>query len=225
MSDNLPKYKPIYTDGKKSIIFDRNLNPLKHRPIIIFYDDYYDEYFYIKARSAYDANGNKKEKYQGEIFIPAANKGLLTKDSYVDTTQIFSIKRIDLEKIVDKNSHIFLTTNHFTKNQIREISKSLISNLLDYEPPLVSFVEVHLKNNKPLPNLKYCHKKFWNEITNLSLVNYVISDELNEDLIWDLRALGAEVRADLKDFEHTWKSEENEIIEQIEREEEDEMEM
>ncbi|WP_033160893.1 Mbov_0400 family ICE element protein [[Mycoplasma] collis] len=252
MSDNLPKYKQIYTKNR-SVVFNRSLEQLSHRSIIIFYDDYYNEYHYIKTRSSYDKNGNKKNKYEGEIFIPAANKGLLNTDTYVDTTQIYSIKKNDLEKIVNKNSNIFLTTNHFTKNQIREISLSLMRNLRKNEP-LVSWIEVKLdQNSKPTPTLKYCHKKYINEVTKHVTDNekklkieYYILEKLNqnETTITDLKSLGAEVKTELDDYEHTWKNEENEIIEddyveeyyddedyeneiikQIKREEEDEMEM
>ncbi|WP_025755711.1 Mbov_0400 family ICE element protein [Mycoplasmopsis cricetuli] len=213
MSEKLPKFKPIYTNPDKSVVFQRNLDQLQHKPIIIFHDDFNDKYYYIKARSAYDGNGFKKKPYQGEIFVPTANKGLLTKDSYVYTTQIFSIKRIDLEKIVNKDSHTFLTTRNFSKNQIREISQSLMNNLRK-DMPFVSWIEVKLDdNNKPISTLKYCHESYVREITKDIMnveqkqeIEQNILNNLNQDEItlMNLKSLGAEVKANLKDFEHTW---------------------
>ncbi|WP_025755709.1 Mbov_0400 family ICE element protein [Mycoplasmopsis cricetuli] len=205
MSEKLPKFKPIYTNPNKSVVFDRNLNQLKHRLIIIFHDDFSGEYFYIKARSTYE-DGIKKKPYQGEIFVPAANKGLLTKDSYVDTTQIFSIKEEELEQLVGQNK-MFLTTNHFTREQITEISISLINNLLRSEEPLVSWIEVKLDdNNEPIPTLKYCHPNYIKEITNKILNKKHILDNLNKDriILMNLKSLGAEVNENLKDWKHTW---------------------
>ncbi|WP_025755712.1 Mbov_0400 family ICE element protein [Mycoplasmopsis cricetuli] len=110
MKDKIDKMKFVFTnDLKNSVVFDRFENQLPHRPIIIFHDGRYDLYYYIKCRDARDKNGNLKEPINNEVFVSRAQKGLLTKDSYVDTSQIFRIKKEDLDNLFDqKKQTIFI---------------------------------------------------------------------------------------------------------------------
>ncbi|WAM09959.1 hypothetical protein ONA24_01350 [Mycoplasmopsis cynos] len=79
-------------DEYESIIFDRFEQKISAHPIIIF-TDYLDNYYYIKARSKYNDNGKIKKPFDGEITIKEYEKGLPSKDSYVDLTQIFKLKK------------------------------------------------------------------------------------------------------------------------------------
>ena len=68
--------------------------PSDEHPFVIFYDDYEDCYYFLKARGATYFNYENKKietkvKYDGEILVyESTNEGLFKKPSYVDCSQI-----------------------------------------------------------------------------------------------------------------------------------------
>ncbi|WXA51935.1 hypothetical protein RRG58_06835 [Mycoplasmopsis cynos] len=85
MNNKINKIKPFLP--LENITFDTLEQPIHEHPVIIFYDEYTERYWYLKARSKYDRNGNVKVKYRGEIEV-SRNKWkrddiLFLKDSYI----------------------------------------------------------------------------------------------------------------------------------------------
>ncbi|WP_322908601.1 hypothetical protein RRG37_01775 [Mycoplasmopsis felis] len=85
MNNKINKMKPFLP--LENITFDTLEQPIHEHPVIIFYDEYTERYWYLKARSKYDRNGNVKVKYRGEIEV-SRNKWkrddiLFLKDSYI----------------------------------------------------------------------------------------------------------------------------------------------
>ncbi|WP_322901747.1 Mbov_0400 family ICE element protein [Mycoplasmopsis felis] len=85
MNNKINKMKPFLP--LENITFDTLEQPIHEHPVIIFYDEYTERYWYLKARSKCDRNGNVKVKYRGEIEVPR-NKWkrddiLFLKDSYI----------------------------------------------------------------------------------------------------------------------------------------------
>ncbi|VEU59345.1 Mbov_0400 family ICE element protein [Mesomycoplasma neurolyticum] len=232
MSTNLPKMKPMFTKNTKyEITFDRFEGPIKHRPIVIFRDEYaeitedgkiIEKYYYIKARSAHDENGNIKIAKKGEIFLEKATIGLLTNDSYVDTTQIYSIKKEELNNIVDRKNVIFASTNDLTKYQIDKIYRSVLKNLTQ-EPPYVSFMDVKLNNktNAFVGELKYSHEYFLDQDYFKSsrkdkkkfMANILNKKNLIEETLIELRNLKNGVREEFSDILWEW-----EYVQKLEQE-------
>ncbi|WP_416374292.1 Mbov_0400 family ICE element protein [Mycoplasmopsis cynos] len=62
-------------------------------------------------------------------------KGLPSKDSYVDLTQIFKISKDDFEKVFNKNDVIYLDSNDLNHEDITKIYNGLYENLS--QEPLV----------------------------------------------------------------------------------------
>ncbi|CCP24351.1 Mbov_0400 family ICE element protein [Mycoplasmopsis cynos] len=127
-------------DEYESIIFDRFEQKISAHPIIIF-TDYLDNYYYIKARSKYNDNGKIKKPFDGEITIKEYEKGLPSKDSYVDLTQIFQIEKETFYKYF-KGNKIFLSTEHLKLTDIKKIYDNLARNLKQ-EPPYITFSYVY----------------------------------------------------------------------------------
>lgn len=128
------KRKMIKTE--KSIIFDRFEKEIKYHPVIVF-SDYFDNLYYVKSRSVYDQKGRLKKPINDEILITKRKKGLPSKDSYVDLTQIFKISKDDFEKVFNKNDLIYLDSDDLSHEDITKIYNGLYENL-SQEPPKVS---------------------------------------------------------------------------------------
>ncbi|WP_322941347.1 Mbov_0400 family ICE element protein [Mycoplasmopsis cynos] len=137
------KRKMLKTNN--SIIFDRFEQEIKYHPVIIFSDDYGNLY-YIKSRSAKDDLGKYKEKINNEILITKYEKGLPSKDSYVDLTQIFKISEEDFYKVFNRENVIFLNSVHLKHEDVIKIYNGLYENL-SQEPPKVSMSFVYEDNN------------------------------------------------------------------------------
>lgn len=121
---------------EKSIIFDRFEKEIKYHPVIVF-SDYFDNLYYVKSRSVYDQKGRLKKPINDEILITKRKKGLPSKDSYVDLTQIFKISKDDFEKVFNKNDVIYLDSDDLSHEDITKIYNGLYENL-SQEPPKVS---------------------------------------------------------------------------------------
>ncbi|WP_230861170.1 Mbov_0400 family ICE element protein [Mycoplasma sp. 'Moose RK'] len=74
----------------KTLVFNSLAQEIKAKPVIIFHDSEENYYYYIKARNARLDNGELKDRFKGEIFIPKSKKAntLFTKYSYLDCSQI-----------------------------------------------------------------------------------------------------------------------------------------
>ncbi|WP_416321771.1 Mbov_0400 family ICE element protein [Mycoplasmopsis felis] len=85
MNNKINRMKPFLP--LENITFDTLEQPIHEHPVIIFYDEYTERYWYLKARSKYDRNGNVKVKYRGEIEVPRNKRKrddiLFLKDSYI----------------------------------------------------------------------------------------------------------------------------------------------
>ncbi|TQC54366.1 Mbov_0400 family ICE element protein [Mycoplasmopsis cynos] len=125
------KRKMIKTE--KTIIFDRFEKEKKYHPVIVF-SDYFDNLYYVKSRSVYDQKGRLKKPINDEILITKRKKGLPSKDSYVDLTQIFKISKDDFEKVFNKNDVIYLDSDDLNHEDITKIYNGLYENL-SQEPP------------------------------------------------------------------------------------------
>ncbi|WP_033160892.1 Mbov_0400 family ICE element protein [[Mycoplasma] collis] len=228
----LEKMKPFFTKQKYTTVFNRYEEPIEHHPLVILYDVRFQRYYYLKIRSAYNAGGKLRNKYDGEIFINKAAKGLLSRDSYVDTTQIFSIPEKELEKIVNTNDVLYLDTENFTRNQIDEIYENLMHNLGQI-PPYVSLVRTKfnpVKNDFEAKTL-YSHPEFME--TEFNRTKRI--DKLNfKKWILNIQNQEEEVFIELKNIRLSAKTEllysekdqyyENKRLEQQQKDE-DEMEM
>ncbi|WP_338582781.1 Mbov_0400 family ICE element protein [Mycoplasmopsis cynos] len=146
MLKNKNNLKVKMLETKKSIIFDRFETQIDFHPVIVF-SDYFGNLYYLKARSVYDQYGNFKQPINNEILITKHKKGLPSKDSYVDLTQIFKISEEDFEKIFDDESAIYLHSSQLSHTDITRIYNGLSENL-SQEPPKVSISFVFEDDDK-----------------------------------------------------------------------------
>lgn len=182
--NNLDKMKPMFTKNQKDITFDILEIKLGHHPIIIFYHEYNEEYYYVKARSAYDRNKNLKTPYEGEIFVPKAKSGLLNNDSYIDTTKIHHIKEEELEKYVSKEK--VCDTLDLEPHIGLEIYETLIENA-DQILPFYSIIKVSW--NDKIESFE-SHTEYDNEI----LLDKELKDYKNFNLKREKEDLANEIK-------------------------------
>lgn len=151
----MEKFKPILELNKlgnkiPKIICNRLLEPIDAHPIVVFYDDFNEEIWYIKGRSAIDSQGNFKKVYDGEILIKGnqGNKGIFKKDTLLDCSQIFKMDVSVFNQIVDKKSQLFLNTQTLELKDIKQICDKIYEITSGEEPMLsVIHVDIDLKNN------------------------------------------------------------------------------
>ena len=173
----LELWKPLLVlkDKNNPVIFDdlgfKYERDKSLRPFIIFYDDKQDCYYYLKARNAeyqdFKTKQTKlKKQFKGEIFVSQSDFGLLSKDSYVDCSQIFKCNRELLESLIDVEDELFKITNElfdFDKSEIKDKIKECIFEI----PPYLSIIEVKMDNqgNTYGESLYLCDEKldYYNE--------------------------------------------------------------
>lgn len=179
--DRLDKMKPmrtIYADNNQnSVVYDRLENKLEARPLIVFHDDEVsDKYFCLKFRAAKDSLGQFKKKYPGEIFVGKsdATYSLLTKDSYVDTTQIYRIDSAILDNLKDQK--VYLHTKFLDKDTIKQVYENLLENILE-EPPLISICDVNGDQNSWKPEMIYSNKDLLDLETSKKIRDKKASDD------------------------------------------------
>ncbi|MEI2462575.1 hypothetical protein RRG54_04345 [Mycoplasmopsis felis] len=90
----------------ENITFDTLEQPIHEHPVIIFYDEYTERYWYLKARSKYDRNGNVKVKYRGEIEV-SRNKW---KKGWYSLSKRFVYCTIKVDKKANITMLAFLST-------------------------------------------------------------------------------------------------------------------
>ncbi|WP_391591587.1 hypothetical protein MCAV_05350 [[Mycoplasma] cavipharyngis] len=160
---NIEKMKPIFTKNKTDITFSEFGENLGFHPIIIFYSQGDDEYYYLKIRSAKHDDGRFKKPNFNDVFLPANPnaKGILKKDSYVDPTKIYHIKRSELDQYVKEDD--ICGINQIDPIKGLDIYSEVLHNL-DQEPPFCSIMKVSYDQNlnKFISKTEYAHEKLLN---------------------------------------------------------------
>ncbi|WP_391592066.1 hypothetical protein MCAV_02310 [[Mycoplasma] cavipharyngis] len=179
------KLKTIFTNRKAEITFNELGKSLDHHPIIIYYSEVKQEYYYLKIRSARDDAGNLKKIKNKEIFVPknSNEKQLLYKDSYVDTTKIFKIKKEELDQNVDLEEVCYIEKIDPVYGLL--IYDTLIENLKQ-QPPLCSLITVSFNQNidKFTSKTEYTHRDLVDsEYNELKKEEKPIYDEVYQSLI------------------------------------------
>lgn len=174
--------KPILFE--ESIVFDLAGNPLIHsHPIIVFYDQDEDEYWYVGARSAFDNKGNERVPFKEEIKIKASKEGLFKKDSLIDTSKIYRINRQLFHSLNIENINLYHLTKEISDKDIRKILRSICNNAYVGE---ISIAEIFWddKNKELSQNLEYCGQEVIDEaIERLTNVDEPFSLQINSEII------------------------------------------
>ncbi|WP_391592070.1 hypothetical protein MCAV_02400 [[Mycoplasma] cavipharyngis] len=166
---NIEKMKPIVPQNKTDITFGELGENLGFHPIIIFYSEGDEEYYYLKISNAVDKNRNLKEPKFNDVFIPANPnaKGLLKKDSYVDPTKIYRIKESELDQYVKEDD--ICGINQIDPIKALSIYDELLYNLTK-DDPFCSIMEVSYDQNlkKFTSKTEYVHPDLlddeWNKL-------------------------------------------------------------
>lgn len=114
---------------KHNILFNVFGQPIDRHPVVIWYNDNEDMYYFAKARSA-SKKGIIRDKLPTEILIPASatnSDSLFFKDSLLDCSQIFRMRGKDFEVAYGNNKTLSvdeLPFNYATQI-INEIEKNL----------------------------------------------------------------------------------------------------
>ncbi|MEG7280258.1 hypothetical protein V6B68_02220 [Mesomycoplasma ovipneumoniae str. Black Butte] len=93
----LKKFTPYMP--KHNVLFNVYGQPINEHPVVIWYSDNDDMYYFVKARRA-SKNGTTRYKLPTEILIPASatkSDSLFFKDSLLDCSQIFRMRAKDFE--------------------------------------------------------------------------------------------------------------------------------
>ncbi|UWD34479.1 Mbov_0400 family ICE element protein [Mesomycoplasma molare] len=190
----LEKMKPFFTDT--SITFDRLERNINNHPVVIFHSDYYESYYYLKCRSLYDSEGNFKTVFKGEVEIAAKKQGLLTKDSLIDTTQIYKISEKDMEKVFNKKNTLFLNTDFFNVNEIIQIYDKLQNNFKEV-PPFISLshITVNETSNEVKAKTLYSHK----DLLDIEKIHNLKDNRLKKEIL-DLRNKEEKTLFEIKDI-------------------------
>ncbi|WP_391591887.1 hypothetical protein MCAV_00430 [[Mycoplasma] cavipharyngis] len=171
------KLKAVFPKKRTVITFNELGKGLGHHPIIVYYSEAEDEYYYLKIRSARDNDGNLKKIKNKEIFVPknSNDKQLLYNDSYIDTTKIFRIKKPELISIIDSKKIYHI-------ERIDPVYAILIYETLgrnlDQEPPFCSLMKVSFDQNikEFTSETEYTHRKLidseYNELISEDKIKY-----------------------------------------------------
>lgn len=154
-------WKPfkVIKSKENPVVFDELCskygNDKSFRPLVIFYDEKTDNYYFLKVRAAFISDNSvnppkvyQKEQLKGEVLVPCSTEknGLFSKDSYVDCSQIFIMKKNELESLVDFNSDEFKKTKKLSDKYICEILNS-IKNCLYEKPPYFSILKIFINSS------------------------------------------------------------------------------
>lgn len=122
--DKFTPYMP-----RHNILFNVFGQPIDRHPVVIWYNDNEDMYYFVKAQSA-SRKGIIRDKLPTEILIPASatnSDSLFFKDSLIDCSQIFKMRGKDFEVAYGNNKTLSmdeLPFNYATQI-INEIEKTL----------------------------------------------------------------------------------------------------
>ncbi len=176
----LELWKPLTTKESINSLVTYNVFCLQDKtpciPVIIFYDDNSNSYYYLKTRSATqidkeNKNVNIVNKYPSEVLItgddPAYKpNGIFIRDLYIDCAQIFKINKEYFESLVNKEE-LFDDNKSLDKYYIKNI-KSKIKELLFTQPTYLSIIEVKYNNKTTtVESLYLCEELYKRECTNI----------------------------------------------------------
>ncbi|WP_337899037.1 Mbov_0400 family ICE element protein [Mesomycoplasma ovipneumoniae] len=92
---------------KHNVLFNVYGQPIKAHPVVIWYSDNEDMYYFVKARGA-SSEGIIRNKLPTEILIPASatnSNSLFFKDSLLDCSQIFRMRSKDFEVAYGRSNY------------------------------------------------------------------------------------------------------------------------
>ncbi|WP_341492362.1 Mbov_0400 family ICE element protein [Mesomycoplasma ovipneumoniae] len=101
----LKKFTPYMP--KHNMLFNVYGQPINEHPVVIWYSDNDDMYYFVKARRA-SKNGTIRNKLPTEILIPASatkSDSLFFKDSLLDCSQIFRMRAKDFEVAYGRSNY------------------------------------------------------------------------------------------------------------------------
>ncbi|MDW2909940.1 Mbov_0400 family ICE element protein [Mesomycoplasma ovipneumoniae] len=144
----LKKFTPYMP--KHNVLFNVYGQPINGHPVVIWYNDNEDMYYFVKARSASD-KGRIKDKLPTEILIPASatNSGsLFFKDSLLDCSQIFRMRAKDFEVAYGRSNYPEIDQLPF--NYAMQIINQVEKN---FKNDHISLMNVNIRgyNNKQKP--------------------------------------------------------------------------
>ncbi len=138
------KYSKAYTKAKGYL------------PFIILYDKQEGYYYCLRQRIA----NHKKYKY--EVYVPSTSNDSFNNAAYIDCSEIFKIKREELELLVDIQLYQDNNTKPLDANLRVKIIKTIKACVLKKKPAL-SILEVCLDNNTTKAKSLYCCDKKINQ--------------------------------------------------------------
>ncbi|MDW2835854.1 hypothetical protein R7U59_03185 [Mesomycoplasma ovipneumoniae] len=147
----LKKFTPYMP--KHNVLFNVYGQPINGHPVVIWYSDNEDMYYFVKARSASD-KGIIKDKLPTEILIPASatNSGsLFFKDSLLDCSQIFRMRAKDFEVAYGRSNYPEIDQLPF--NYAMQIINQIDKNFKNDHISLMN-VSITGYNNKQKPIIK-----------------------------------------------------------------------
>ncbi|EXU60802.1 Mbov_0400 family ICE element protein [Mesomycoplasma ovipneumoniae] len=146
---------------KHNMLFNVYGQPIKGHPVVIWYSDNTDMYYFVKARSA-SKNGIIMDKLPTEILIPVSatkSNSLFFKDSLLDCWQIFGMRQKDFEVAYGKNN--FPDIDQLPFNYAMQIIKQVEKNFKNDHISLMNVSIIGYNNKqKPIiePELLYASK-------------------------------------------------------------------
>ncbi|MFU0909342.1 Mbov_0400 family ICE element protein [Mesomycoplasma ovipneumoniae] len=138
---------------KHNILFNVYGQPIKGHPVVIWYSDNTDMYYFVKARSA-SKNGILMDKLPTEILIPASatkSNSLFFKDSLLDCWQIFRMREKDFEVAYGRNN--FPEIDQLPFNYAMQIINQVEKNFKNDHISLMN-VSISGYNDKQKPIIK-----------------------------------------------------------------------
>ncbi|MBN3534662.1 Mbov_0400 family ICE element protein [Mycoplasma procyoni] len=139
---------------KNSLTFSVYQNQFKSRPVVIFYDEIWDCYYYFKSRSVEP----ERVKLENEVFIPKSGEknALFSKDSWLNTELIYKMDRETFDKYIDDVQ--YLNSLPISDDEIKSIYFKIIENIKE-NPPRVALIEVFENEKEELyATTLYSHK-------------------------------------------------------------------
>ncbi|MHA0261032.1 Mbov_0400 family ICE element protein [Mesomycoplasma ovipneumoniae] len=146
--DKFTPYMP-----KHNILFNVYGQPIKGHPVVIWYSDNTDMYYFAKARSA-SKNGIIRDKLPTEILIPASatnSDSLFFKDSLLDCWQIFGMRAKDFE--VAYGTSNFPDIDQLPFNYAMQIINQVEKNFKNHHISLIN-VSISGYNDRQEPIIK-----------------------------------------------------------------------
>ncbi len=175
MRNKVEEWKLIKVLNGTSILFNcfcHFMDPEHEQyiPLIFFYEDKENSYYYLKARKARYSDGSliksgsiNKSDFDGEVLVNGTNEklSLIENDLLIDCSQIYKIEVDYMESLIDINHIAYKRTNILSNDRINKIVEGLLWCIMQKHPYL-SIIEV-TPNKDYLPeanSLYLCKPKF-----------------------------------------------------------------